>query len=101
MANNSEIYNFGNRTITRLRENYNSSGQRASGNWGEQLESRIDFESTGIKVRILGANYTQWITPDGRGPNKIKSVDQAKKLYPIVLRWMQQKGIQPDKRSGR
>ena len=97
MANNSEIYNFGNNTVTRLRENYNSSGQKASGKWGEALESQISFNDKGINIKILGLDYTRWITPDGRGANKTKSPDQAKKLYPIVLRWMQQKGIQQDK----
>lgn len=97
MANTSEIYNFAQRTKNDLFNSYIRSGLKASGKWGEALEQNVEEKPGSVKVQIFGLDYTEFIVPDGRGANKEQSPEQAKLLYPIVLQWMKDKGLQEDK----
>lgn len=81
-----------NGTIEELRRSYESKGIKASGRWGESLESYIEESEGSVKVGIKALDYIQY-SEYGRGPNKAPSVDAAKKLYPIILEWASVKGI--------
>ena len=77
-----------------LIENYVRMGLRASGRYADELETFID-ESAGLgKMGIRGA-YHSFFMESGRGPNREKSPESAKKLYPLILRWIEDKGINP------
>jgi len=65
---------------------YIANGSRASGNWAEELESKITTNPKGINIKMLGAFYTQWIE-EGRAPNKNQD---HKKLVGFAL-WMSDK----------
>lgn len=97
MANNSEIYNFAQKTKNDLFSSYIRSGLKASGAWGEALEQKVVEEPNTTKIQIFGLDYTEFILPPGRRANNVQSVDEAKKLYPIVIQWMRDKGLAEDK----
>jgi len=79
-------------TVRELRDSYTTKGIKASGKWGDSLETYIEESDNSIKVGIKALDYIQY--PEyGRGANKVQSVEAAKKLYPIILKWASVKGI--------
>ena len=78
-----------------LKGNYIKLGLKASGNWGEELESKVSETSNGFKGILLGLPYTG-IMVDGRTPNKDQSnlkawVGWAGSTF--LKDWVQQKGL--------
>lgn len=88
---------FMQQTLIDLRQNYEATGRKASGNWGKQLESNVESTGNGVKFQVLGERYTGALLNPGRKPNAKQSQDEAKKLYPIVLQWIKDKGLNFDK----
>jgi hypothetical protein len=91
----SSIFNFFNRTIVDLKNNADRLGLTYTGKYKNELEYKNDKSGLTEKHQIWGATHTQYIV-NGRGSNKIQSVDAAKKLYPIALEWARTKGPSVD-----
>lgn len=82
-------------TVSKLKHSYTSKGIKASGRWGDSLETYVRTTDSGTVAGIKSFHYIQF--PEyGRGPNKVQSPEQAKKLYPVILRWVSEKGISVD-----
>lgn len=78
-----------------LIKNYKLLGLKASGNWERQLESKVIERRGGFNAIILNERYT------GAMQYGRKSTSEAKKgkLYWIILKWIDDKGIQTDNKK--
>lgn len=91
------VNSWTNDTIQALNDNYNRLGLRASGNWGEELESKTNVNDQKINIQILGSPYTSALT-DGRKPNKKQDKDSIRAFVgwagsTFIKEWVEQKGI--------
>lgn len=76
---------------------YQSSGIKASGNWANELDYQIEISDFNIKVRFLGASYTEQLV-NGRRPNQKSSKEDLKAWVgwagsTFLKEWVNQKGI--------
>lgn len=78
-------------SIVRLATEYDSQGRRASGQWEQDLEGKIDQTDTGFNVKIMGSFYSYWMER-GRRLGKFPPID-------VIRKWIDDKGIIPDKIS--
>lgn len=96
MSTISDIIAFGNRTSTDLLNNYIKLGLKASGEYGESLESKVIETPKGYKIQQFGAEQALWME-EGRRPNQDQSPEGIKKaarqLYPVIIEWAQNKGL--------
>jgi len=81
-----------NEAIRKLKDKYFSSGLKASGKWEKELTGTIDEKEGGFLITIEGTNYT-WHLVHGRKPT---APNKRGKLYGIILKWVQDKGINVD-----
>ena len=77
---------------TDLITEYDRQGLRASGRFADELESDIKKNGTRYIVRMMGARHSEFME-NGRRPNRTKSPEEAKKLYPAILQWIQDKNL--------
>ena len=92
MENESSILAFANRTTDNLFNNYIRLGLKASGEYGESLDSKVEFNKKGVSIEIFGAKQAKWME-EGRQPNRDQSTEAVKKLYPVILQWAIDKSI--------
>jgi hypothetical protein len=83
--------------IADLKTNYIQMGLKASGKWGEELDPKVEQTQTGIKAKVLGLDYTEWIA-NGRQPNKDQSKARgfaawASKPNGAIYNWCKAKGV--------
>jgi len=91
------IRQWTNEVQTDLIENYKRLGLKASGNWANELENRIEVKTDGYNIKILAAPYTGVMT-GGRKPNKNQSKEALRKWIgwagsTIIKDWVKLKGI--------
>lgn len=91
----SSMFSFMSKTKTDLQANADRLGLTYKGKYKDELETRTEESKKSIKYQMWGGFHTQFME-NGRGPNKIQSPEQAKKLYPIALEWAQTKGPSVD-----
>lgn len=96
MNTETTVDNWVSETITALIEKYDSMGLRASGKYERELEPLVNYRDGGVNIKIMGAYHSQFME-NGRPANTAPSVDAAKKLYPIILQWIKDKGLSFDK----
>ncbi len=89
------MFNFMNKTKTNLQANADRLGLTYKGKYKDELEVKIIEESNTTKYQIWGGYHTHFME-NGRAPNKDKSPEAAKKLYPIALEWAMTKGPSVD-----
>ena len=77
--------------------NYDKLGLRASGKFAQSLESIVTERPNGYNIKIRAAKHSYFME-NGRRPNKEKSPEQAKVLYPIIKQWIADKGLGFDDR---
>lgn len=75
--------------------NYDRQGLRASGSFAQSLEPVITERPHGYNVKMRAARHSYFME-NGRRPNKEKSPEQAKLLYPIIKDWIEAKGLDFD-----
>lgn len=75
---------------------YDRQGLRASGSYAKSLEPVVNKTNSGYRAVMKSANHAYWMQ-NGRQPNKIKSPEAAKRLYPIISEWVKDKGLGFDK----
>ena len=77
--------------------NYDRLGLRASGSFARSLEPVITERPHGYNLKMKAARHSYFME-HGRRPNTEKSPAAAKRLYPIIKQWVQDKGIPFDNR---
>jgi len=80
-----------------LFNNYIKLGLKASGDWGNSLESKSEVTSTTINAKILANDYTEQLE-NGRQPNKNQSPEALKAWVgwagsTFLDKWVKDKGI--------
>lgn len=80
-----------------LKANYNRLGLRASGNWEQELETKLEETGTGFNTKILGSAYTG-VMESGRKPNTNQNQESLKAWVgwagsTFLADWVQRKGI--------
>jgi len=80
-----------------LFNNYIKLGLKASGDWGNSLESKSEVTSTSINAKILANDYTTYIQ-NGRNQNK-NQTDKALKAWvgwagsTFLAKWVEDKKL--------
>ena len=82
---------------TDLAANYNRMGLRASGQWERELEVQVEQIPSGLRGRILGADYT-WYLEHGRRRNANQGEDSLRAWVgwagsTFLKEWVERKGI--------
>ena len=77
--------------------NYDRHGLRASGKFARSLEPVITERPHGYNIKMKAARHSYFME-HGRRPNTEKSPAAAKRLYPIIKQWVQDKGLPFDNR---
>ena len=77
--------------------NYDRQGLRASGKFARSLEPVITERPHGYNIKMKAARHSYFME-HGRRPNTEKSPAAAKRLYPIIKQWVQDKGLPFDNR---
>lgn len=90
-----QLSDFLDELISELKTNYNQLGLKASGRWEKELEQKVEVTSAGYKGSILGMDYTYWLE-NGRGKT---SEGKKGRLYGLILKWVEQKGIQVENKK--
>ena len=91
------IKEWANNKLGDYRENYQRMGIKSSGNWGGELEHRIEETDTKINVKFLAPKYTEQLIK-GRKPNK-KQDKQSLKAFvgwagsTFLKDWVNNKGL--------
>lgn len=80
------------KTRLALIDNYDRMGLRASGSYAESLEPYYNFKAGSLKVGMLAAQHSIYME-QGTGPQTDPSPEKAKKLYPAILQWIEDKGL--------
>lgn len=75
---------------------YDRQGLRASGSYAESIEPFVSKSDRGYKAIMKAAYHSQFME-SGRNPNTEKSVEAAKRLYPVIIQWVEDKGLGFDK----
>lgn len=75
------------RSISKLVDEYDNQGRRASGKFEEDLESNIDRTLKGYNIQLIGPAHTFWME-NGRKPGKFPPIA-------IIRKWIDDKGIIP------
>jgi uncharacterized protein with GYD domain len=75
--------------------NYHAMGLAASGKFEKELENKIIETSTGLNAKILGVDYSYQLQ-NGRGAT---SEGKKGRLYNVILKWVEQKGIQVENKK--
>ena len=75
-----------------LIKNYERLNLKASGRWAKSLEPFTETEKDKIRLGISGENYTEFLEKPGRKPT---SKSKRGKLYGIIRKWIDDKGISP------
>lgn len=83
-------------TKEELINSYDRQGLRASGSYARSLEEVITERPNGFNLKMKAAKHAYWME-NGRGPNAVKSPEEAKRLYPIISQWVQDKRLGFDK----
>lgn len=76
---------------------YDRHGLRASGSFAKSLEPVITERPHGYNLKMKAARHSYFME-NGRRPNAEKSPAAAKRLYPIIKQWVQDKGLPFDNR---
>ncbi len=96
----SKINNIANNwvtlTITALISKYDEMGLRASGKYASSLSPIIRDVPGKLTVIIEAAKHAYYME-HGTVAQSNPSPDAAKKLYPIILQWIEDKGLGFDK----
>lgn len=90
-------------SLTRLVQEYDAQGRRASGQWEKDLESKVERTIKGYKVSILGSHYSYFMEK-GRKPNKNQEWGYVRKVAGWmansqdgpIYEWCQHKNISVD-----
>ena len=90
-----EIDIWMNQTKIDLISEYDRQGLRAAGKYADSLEPIVKERGGGYNLQMLGARHSEFMQ-NGREPNKVKSPEQAKRLYPIIKQWVSDKGLNFD-----
>ena len=77
--------------------NYDRQGLRASGSFARSLEPVITERPHGYNLKMKAARHSYFME-HGRRPNTEKSPAAAKRLYPVIKQWVQDKGLSFDNR---
>ena len=77
--------------------NYDRLGLRASGSFARSLEPVVTERPHGYNIKMKAARHSYFME-HGRRPNTEKSPAAAKRLYPIIKQWVQDKGLPFDNR---
>lgn len=83
-------------TKEELIRSYDRQGLRASGSYARSLEEVIIERPNGFNLKMKAANHAYWME-NGRRPNAVKSPEAAKRLYPIITQWVEDKRLGFDK----
>ena len=76
---------------------YDRLGLRASGSFARSIEPVITERPHGYNIKMKAARHSYFME-HGRRPNAEKSPAAAKRLYPIIKQWVQDKGLPFDNR---
>ena len=76
---------------------YDRHGLRASGKFARSLEPVITERPHGYNLKMKAARHSYFME-HGRRPNTEKSPAAAKRLYPVIKQWVQDKGLPFDNR---
>ena len=76
---------------------YESSGLKASGIWGRELESQVTISDFSVNIKYLAPAYTEQLI-NGRNPNKKQSKEDLKAWVgwagsTFLKEWVNQKGL--------
>lgn len=96
MAFKNYIDDWMEETRVALIAEYDRQGLRASGSYAKSLEPQVKETAKGFNAVMKSAKHAYWMQ-NGRQPNKVKSPEQAKQLYPIISEWVKDKGLNFDK----
>jgi hypothetical protein len=77
--------------IEDLRKEYVQQGRKASGNWGRELESKVEESVSSINIKILAPEYTGAFE-FGRAKSS-GGVKGQGKLKDIIEKWIEDKNI--------
>jgi len=97
MTMRDKIQDWLDQTKDDLITNYNRIGLRASGEWEQQLETRIEDSKSSIHAIILGARHTAIMT-SGRSRNKNQSPAALRAFVgwagsTFLRQWVQNKSL--------
>lgn len=79
-------------TIVALVQKYDSLGLRASGSYAQSLEKFIEFREGGARLGIKAAAHARYME-EGTVAQSNPSPEKAKKIYPLILKWIADKGL--------
>lgn len=84
----SKIQSWCDDSLVKLVSQYDTDGRRASGNWEDELDSKVEQNDRGFTVQILGAYYSFWME-NGRKQGKFPPIA-------AIRQWIEDKGIIAD-----